>query len=105
MGGDDWYPIQDRTTAAPTKSPTPQPIAETIWIQTEAMLSEYLSNQTISNQTLSNQTISSQTETISKTKLEVATFVSWGGIVLRECEGHCWNDDECGGDLVCFKRS
>merc|ERR1711924_276633 len=64
-----------------------------------------LSNQTMWNQTMSNQTISSQTETISKTKLEVATFVSWGGIVLRECEGHCWDDYECEGDLVCFKRS
>ena len=38
-------------------------------------------------------------------ELSQALFVSWApSWMLRECQGHCDNDEDCEGDLVCFNR-
>jgi hypothetical protein len=98
-GNDDWVIVKDRPTSSPTERPTDVPTespsiepttshAPTI----EPSLSFFPSEDPAN-------------ATDAPTTLIEALFVTWDGSQLQECQGDCDNDDECEGDLVCFKRN
>jgi len=108
-----WTPVFNRPTFEPTRTPTNAPTAtrrptNDPTIQPTEMPSiepteiEILSNITDPLSTPNFDDLSNATDV--PTLLEEATFVSWVALELQECEGHCSNDGQCAGDLVCFKR-
>jgi hypothetical protein len=109
-----WTPVLNRPTFEPTRTPTNAPTATrrptndptiqpTVMPSTEPTEIEILSNTTEPLSTLTFDDIANATDV--PTILLEATFVSWVALELQECEGHCSNDGQCAGDLVCFKRN
>lgn len=88
----DWSIVEDTPTSEPTKdrtvSPTITPTKSPSRPITEVLTPFLPDNQTDA-----------------PTILEEALFVGWNAVELTECQGDCDIDEDCVGDLVCFKRN
>jgi len=111
---EEWFVLRERPTNEPTQINAETQRIETTKptiAQTNAPTETLRIDQTRTPITVSFETVSPSpsyaltNETDSPIILEEATFVSWLSSDLRECQGDCDNDDECEGDLVCFKRN
>merc|ERR1712176_863208 len=95
---DPWVLVMNRPTPDPTKKPTNVP-TESIEPTTDSQVPTLEPSVTY----FPSESPANATDT--PTTLEAALFVTWDGARLQECEGDCDNDDECEGDLICFKRN
>jgi len=95
-----WVLILDRPTSNPTKISTDVPTeSPSIKPTTDSQVPTVAPSITF----YPSEAPANATDT--PTTLEEALFVTWNGSQLKECQGDCDNDDECEGDLICFKRN
>ena len=111
-------PTPSPTTAEPTPSPSVEPTSLPTPLPTTAEptpMPPTTASPTAPLRTASN--IQSPTApaplpataqpTAKPTQLKKTKFIRWNNLrgPLGECEGDCDNDNECAGDLICFKRA
>lgn len=108
----NWFMFDDRPTRMPSEPRTKEPTYKTESPTIEPTITGEPSVSFFPSEAPSNRTdVPTETPTENPTHTPTiytpkeALFVSWGGSVLKECQGDCDNDDECEGDLVCYKRN